>query len=70
MKQSIFTPYRIILRERRQRFALLLVIIFTPTILFNLTVGVYATETCILRERNFLLLLQRRMILYKILGRG
>ena len=40
---SLFTPYRIVLKEKRQRLALLLIILFVPTILFNFTVGVYAS---------------------------
>ena len=42
---SLFTPRYIILRERRAKLALFLVIVATPLILFNLTLGVYASET-------------------------
>ena len=41
--KSPYTPYRIVLKEKRQRLALLLIILFVPTILFNFTVGVYAS---------------------------
>jgi hypothetical protein len=45
MAYSLFTPNAIIRKERQQRIALFLVIIFTPVILYNLTIGVYAAET-------------------------
>ncbi len=45
MSRSIFTPYTIVLKERRAKIALFLVLILTPIIFLQLSSAVTATET-------------------------
>jgi hypothetical protein len=53
MAYSLYTPSNIIAKERHQRIALFLVILFTPILLLKFAVGVYATESYSWNVSNF-----------------